>query len=196
MKTNKKSLSIVLFALIAVIVLGVGYATITAINLTINGTATASPDETNFKVAFMTDGEDTNINYKEVLKQFNAETGQYVDTEINYTDKATKPAVVDTDLTAHFNTQQLSSQGEKAIATYRVKNNSPALKASLSISCSSTNSEYFSTTCKIGTGNSTALLEAGAVATVTVEVNVLKTPVTNNQSSTISSIITAIPENN
>ena len=36
MKQNKKGLSIVLFALIAVIVLGVGYAAIEAINLTIN----------------------------------------------------------------------------------------------------------------------------------------------------------------
>ena len=181
MKNNKKSLTIALFALVAVVVLGVGYAAITAINLTINGNATATPNQANFSVKFDNTGTTSYT-----------ETPISTGTAVPYNDVA----IIDTDLTAHFNTQQLSSQGEKAIATYRVKNNSPALKASLSISCSSTNSEYFSTTCKIGTGNSTALLEPGAVATVTVEVNVLKTPVTNNQSSTISSIITAIPENN
>ena len=197
MKTNKKSLSIVLFALVAVIVLGIGYATIQAVNLTISGNATASPEQANFTVSFMEDvGETKNIEYKEILKQFNAESGLYVDTEVDYTNNTNKPAIVDTGLTAHFNTQQLTAKDEKAIATYRIKNTSPDLKADLSLNCSCTNTDYFSTTCKLGGGGSSITLNPGAVTTVTVEVTVQKTPIDNSQSSTVSTIITATPNNN
>lgn len=198
MKTNKKSLSIVLFALVAVIVLGIGYATINAINLTITGNATASPDQANFTVAFMGDvGETKNIEYKEILKQFNTETGLYVDNEVDYTNNPNKPAIVDSDLAAHFTTQQLTGKDEKAVATYRIKNTSPDLKADLAISCSCTNTEYFQTTCKLGSGGASATLNPGAVTTVTVEVTVLKTPIGDtNPTSTVSTIITATPNNN
>ena len=50
---NKKTLQIVLIALIAVVTLGIGYASISAINLIINGNATANPSDTNFKVKFL-----------------------------------------------------------------------------------------------------------------------------------------------
>ena len=49
---NKKTLQIVLVVLIAVVTLGIGYASISAINLIINGNATASVNQENFKVYF------------------------------------------------------------------------------------------------------------------------------------------------
>ena len=52
---NKKQLKILTFALIMVVVLGIGYAGITAINLVINGEATASVDQNNFKVKFLSE---------------------------------------------------------------------------------------------------------------------------------------------
>ena len=44
---NKKSLQIVLIVLIAVVTLGIGYAAISAVNLIINGNATASVNQEN-----------------------------------------------------------------------------------------------------------------------------------------------------
>ena len=40
---NKKTLQICLFVLVAVVALGIGYAAISAVNLIINGNATAKP---------------------------------------------------------------------------------------------------------------------------------------------------------
>lgn len=194
MKTNQKAITIVLFALIAVIVLGIGYATIQTVNLTISGNATASPDQSNFTVKFLNDldnddeSDPRNIEYEEQLV-----TGTVVYT--NNKPYSTRPVVIDSDLTAHFNTQQLSVAGEKAVATYRVKNTSPDLSANLNVVCSSTNTEYFQTTCRLGNGLSSESLVSGAVTTVTVEVTVLKTPLTDNQSSTISTVVTATPSN-
>ena len=44
---NKKALQIGLFVLIAVVTLGIGYAAISAVNLIINGNATARVDQNN-----------------------------------------------------------------------------------------------------------------------------------------------------
>ena len=49
---NKKTLQIVLLVVIAVVTLGIGYAAISAVNLIINGNATASVNQENFKVHF------------------------------------------------------------------------------------------------------------------------------------------------
>ena len=50
---NKKTLQIVLIVLVAVLTLGIGYASLSAINLIIDGNATANPSDTNFKVKFL-----------------------------------------------------------------------------------------------------------------------------------------------
>ena len=49
---SKKTLQIVLVVLIAVLSLGIGYAAISSVNLIINGNATASVNQDNFKVHF------------------------------------------------------------------------------------------------------------------------------------------------
>ena len=49
---NRKQIKIVIYVLIAVITLGIGYATIANIVLSINGTASGSVDSNNFNVHF------------------------------------------------------------------------------------------------------------------------------------------------
>ena len=51
---NKKKLQIMIFVLIGVITLGVGYAAISAINLVISGNATGTPSQSSFSVVFKT----------------------------------------------------------------------------------------------------------------------------------------------
>ena len=51
---NNKRLQLLLIVLIAVAALGIGYASISGVNLIINGNSTASVDQNNFKVYFVT----------------------------------------------------------------------------------------------------------------------------------------------
>ena len=53
---NKRTLQIVLVVLIALITLGIGYASISVINLIINGNATVSGNDSNFIVHFTANG--------------------------------------------------------------------------------------------------------------------------------------------
>ncbi len=180
MKNNKKSLTIALFALVAVVVLGVGYAAITAINLTISGNATATPDQENFTVKFDNTG-----------------TTSYTETPIS-TGTAVpynNVAIIDTDLTAHFNTQNLTAEGDKATVIYTVKNTSPDLKADITVSVSNSNSTYFSVTKEFGNSSDSITLNPGAVTTLKLEVTVLKTPITADQTSTVVATLNAQPNN-
>ena len=49
---NKKQIKLLLFTLVAVLTLGIGYASINAINLIISGNAIASVNDNNFKVFY------------------------------------------------------------------------------------------------------------------------------------------------
>ena len=186
MKTNKKSLSIVLFALIAVIVLGVGYAAISAINLTINGNATATPSQSNFTVKFMDDTEHSFTTYKEITAANGEKVFDLTENEV---------ASVTGDLLASFSTQELSAAGDEAIVIYTIKNTSPDLKADIVVSSTNSNSEYFQVTNVLGNNDTSITLTAGATTTVTVKVKVLKTPITADQNTTVVTTITATPNN-
>ena len=52
---NVKQLKVLIFSLVTIITLGIGYALITAINLVINGDATASVNNQNFNVKFLSE---------------------------------------------------------------------------------------------------------------------------------------------
>lgn len=173
MRQNKKGLSIVLFALIAVIVLGVGYAAVNAINLTINGNATATPQQENFSVKFRNEGSDTT------------------------SENAGNITV--SDLSASFDTVGLTKAGDKSTVTYTVKNLSPDLKANITLSCdpqSGYNTEYFNNpVCRFGNGEQEIQLEAGGITTVTVEVEVKKTPILTDQTTQVVANLEATPRN-
>ena len=164
---NKKTLQIVLIVLVAVLTLGIGYASISAINLIIDGNATANPNDTNFKVKFLNEDGVTPM----------------------IEGSPTNTVSVDSDTTASFNVSTLNGAGQSVTATYRVKNESPGIGASIGLQLTNSNPDYFKVTQKILDNK----LQAGEETTVTVKVEMLKTPVTDAVSTTITATLVATP---
>ena len=164
---NKKTLQIVLIVLIAVLTLGIGYASISAINLIINGDATANPNDNNFKVKFLYE--------KDVTPMIEG--------------APTNTVQVDSDTTASFNVSTLNGAGQSVTATYRVKNESSGIGASIGLQLTNSNPDYFQVTQKILDNK----LQAGEETTVTVKVEMLKTPVESAVSTSITATLVATP---
>ena len=163
---NKKHLKILIFTLIAIVTLGIGYAGITAINLVINGDATASVNDQNFKVRFLSEENVTPT----------------------ITGEGNTVSVKD-DTTAEFSVSTLTGLGDSEVATFRVKNESKGIGADISLSVTSSNSEYFKVTEYVADTQ----LQAGDETTVTVTVEMIKTPITDTVSTTITATLTATP---
>ena len=166
---NKKSLQIVLVVLIAVLTLGIGYASITAINLIISGNATASASQENFKVKFLKEENVTPV--------------------ITSNDGGTGDIDVTSDTTATFNISGLDAAGESATANYVVKNVSEGIGAKITIKLTSTNTEYF----KVTTTVVDDTLQAGEETDVRVKVEMLKTPIESAVSTNITATLEATP---
>ena len=162
---NKKQLKILTFALIMVVVLGIGYAGITAINLVINGEATASVDQNNFKVKFLSEE-----NVTPTITGGENNTVEVVD-----------------DLTAKFSANTLTAEGDSEVATFRVRNDSKGIGAKIKLGLTNTNTDYFKVTEYIADSE----LQAGDETTVTVTVEMLKTPVESEVSTTITATLEA-----
>ena len=163
---NKKKIQIMIFVLIAVITLGVGYAAISAINLVINGNATGSVNQENFKVKFTTAAVTT----------------------------GTGTAGIDTNdpKVATFNVTGLTKVGDTAIASYTVLNDSPGIGASISLDLTNSNTEYFSVTEAIGDTE----LQAGDTTTATITVTMVKTPIESAVTTSITGTLIASPLEN
>ena len=164
---NKKALQIVLLVVIAVVTLGIGYAAISAVNLIINGNATASVNQENFKVHFT---------------QAQAITG---------TTGASGTSSIDTqdDTKAMFDVTGLTKVGDYAEAVYTVRNDSNGVGAEISLSVSNSNSEYFKVTETILDNK----LQAGEETTAKVKVEMIKTPITDSVSTSITATLIATP---
>lgn len=169
---KKKRTLTVVAAVLAVLMLGVGYAAVANDVLTINGTASATPSDDNFVVQF---DQDT-----AVVKGDNV-TADYTD--------ATN---------ATFAVSGLTAKGQTASATYAIENLSPDLSANLTATIGNmTNGEsgteddktYFNVTYSFGS----TTVAAGGNTTLTVTVTMLKTPVTEDVSVTFPVTITATP---
>jgi len=170
---NKKTLQIVLIVLVAVLTLGIGYAAISAVNLIINGNATANPSDTNFKVKFL---KETGVTPK-----ITSEYGGTGDIDVT------------SDTTATFNITGLDAVGESAVANFKVKNESNNVGAEISLSVTNSNSEYFKVTETINDNK----LQAGEETTATVKVEMIKTPINNAVATSITATLIATPlENN
>ena len=165
---NKKTLQIVLVVLIAVLSLGIGYATISNINLIIDGNATANPNDNNFKVHFVETADTPNLEGNVTL------TGS-ADIDKNDNTMAT------------FNVGGLTKEGDYAIATYTIINNSNDVGAKLSLELTNSNADYFKVTETI----TDTELQAGNTTTGTVKVEMIKTPLTNEVTTSITAKITA-----
>ena len=151
-----------LVLLVAVLLVAVGYAAITATQLTINGTANATTKQENFTVEF---------------------TGTPT---VSDADKVEAKLVAQKPLNAIMNVSKLTAKGDTATATYTIANTS----ADLSATTSNTNDEYF----KITQNIAKATVAAGDTTTITVTVELIKTPITQDEETTIGVAITAEPQ--
>ena len=160
---NKKKLQIVLLVLVAVLTLGIGYASITAVNLIINGNGTASVSQENFKVYF---------------------------TNSTITEGKGTVSIDEEDATiGYFDITGLSKVGDYAEAVYIVRNDSNGVGAEISLNLSNTNNEYFKVTETILDNK----LQAGEETTAKVKVEMIKTPVTDSVSTSITATLIATP---
>ena len=163
---NKKKLQIMIFVLIGVITLGVGYAAISSINLVINGNATGSPSQSSFSVVF---------------KSASVTTGTGTAT-INNQDATI----------AYFDVSGLSKTGDTAVATYTIKNESNGVGASIFLNVTNTNTEYFQVTETVADTE----LQANEQTTATITVELLKTPLENNVTTSVVGTLHATPMEN
>lgn len=173
MKNNKTILGLVL--LIAILLLGIGYASITGLTLNIDGTATATADTANFIVKFTDAQKGTNC---------------------------TKAEIASTDTTGKTATMEVSglaNANDEATATFEITNESPDLKAILSVTTSqavdkvaeSGDAAYFDVTTDIL--NNTTSLEPEGTRTVQVTVK-LKETIKDDKTATINIQLNAVPE--
>lgn len=115
---NRNTRAVVgLVLLIAVLLVAIGYAAITAVTLNINGSAQATPEQTNFTVKFS--GTPTVSDSSKVVAVINQQD----------------------QLKATMNVNGLTAKGDTATATYTIANTSADLSAVLSATTSNTKEE-------------------------------------------------------
>jgi len=159
---------------VAILVLGVGYA-MSNIELSINGKVSATVSDENFKVAF--DGTPS--------------------TTTSSTDVTAEASITaDTNnLAAEMTVSNLSTIGDKATATFTIKNSSTDLGADLSAvitQVSGTYKDYFKVSVNEA-WNDTVSVAAGQSTTIEVTVELIKTPIEAINDQTFSVAITATP---
>lgn len=153
-----------LILLLAVLMLGIGYAAMSNITLNIGGSASAIVEDENFKVKF---------------------TGT---PEVSSSDVT---ATITDDHNATLNVTGLSAKGDKVTATYTIENASEDLSASVAVpTITNSNEDYFTVTTDMSASQT---LAAGGNTTVTVTVELVKTPVDADQTADIKVSLVASP---
>ena len=160
---RKTNKIIIAIILISVMLLGIGYAAIQNITLNVTGTAQADPNQANFTVKF---SETTSVS-----------------------DASKVIAAVTNDTNATINVEGLTAAGETVTATYTVQNTSDDLSADLTVETTNSNKEYFTISSEL---EKTSLI-AGEATTLTVTVELIKTPITDTETATIGIQLTAAP---
>ena len=163
----------VIAILMAIVLLGVGYAVISSINLNVNGSqATANADPANFVVKF---DEESTFSYSG-----------------NPTGSTVTLARID-DKNASFTIEGLTKKGDKVTITYPIVNESDTLKAELAApAITNDNDEYFTVTA-VSPSAGTELAESGGTTNLVLEVEVIKTPVDDNETANITATVEASP---
>ena len=160
----KKTTKVIIIAiLVAVLLLGIGYAAIQNITLNIAGKATADPSQSNFKVMFTGTPEVSDSTYV--------------------------TAGITDDTNATINVRGLTTKGQIVSATYIVQNVSTDLSADLGLVTTNSNTEYFTISSELAKTS----LVAGEATTVTVTAELIKIPIQEAVSSTVGVQITAAP---
>lgn len=160
--------------LIAIILLGVGYAAISDTVLTVTGSsATITADPNNFVVKYKAQSEMTS----------SGSTGSSVNIVRNS----------DTDVT--FTVTGLTKKDDTVTVTLPIVNLSETLKATLGTpTITNTNTEYFDVTINTALAG-TVLVEETGTANLVITVTAKKTPVTADETTTITAQISATPTN-
>ena len=171
MKRDKKKKGLVIIILlIAVLVLGVGYAAISNVTLHITGQATAISDNDNFDVNFIG------------TPSF-SKTGASAGANI--------VAAISDVHTATIQVTGLKKVGDYVTATYDIKNVSPEnITAALSASVDNSNETYF----QVDYVFDQISLAKGDETAVTITVSLIKAVVSDDQNATIDVTITATPQ--
>ena len=159
-KTNQ---IIVVVLIIALLLLGIGYAAIQNITLNIEGIVTADPSQSNFKVKY---------------------TGTPKVSDNTYV-----TAGITDDINATISVNGLTQKGQTVSAEYTVQNVSTDISADLSVATTNSNTEYFTLKSELAKTS----LTAGEATTVKVTVELTKTPIAGSVNSTIGVRLTAMP---
>ena len=166
MKKNN-SIKIMIFSLIALIAIGIGYSIISNINLSVNGSGGVSVNQNNFKVKFL----NANPNKPTI------------------DDSPTNTISIIDDTTASFNVSTLSKKGDIVNAIIKVKNESNGIGARISLDLSNSNQEYFNVEEYVDDCE----LEVGDITYVRVSIEMIKTPTNNIESTNIVAKLIANP---
>lgn len=162
---KKRNTYVGLFLLVAVLMLGIGYAAISNISLYITGTAKATISDENFKVKFT--GTPT-VNKEDIVTA-------------TITDDTHATMVVDS----------LKAKGDTATATYTILNESADLSASIEeVKAEISDTEYFSVDTSI---TDPVTVAAGQTTEVTVTVTLVKTPIDSDKEANIDVELVASP---
>ena len=194
---RRKNGKLYLGILVAVMVLGIGYASITAIPLIINGSATAKATATQ---------EDFNVHFNDFVSGQNyitytetAETDSLTQTIDNAkkvsaassnTDKEASITIANDGLSATVSVLNMTNVDDTVTLTIPVINESDDIKADLSASVVNNNEEYFNVTAEPAVAT---LNGSDATTTVTVTVKVIKVPKVDNINGTFTVTLTADP---
>ena len=169
MRNSRKKIKVFLFVLISILTISIGYASISAINLLINGNGTVSVNQNNFKVHFTE------------AKEITGTTGVSGTTIIESNDTI-----------ASFNVTGLTKVGDYAEAKYTVSNDSNTVGAEISLNVTTTNTEFFKVTETIDDNK----LQAGEETLATVKVEMIKTPITDSVTTSVTAKLIANPLDN
>ena len=162
---KKRNTYVGLILLVAVLMLGIGYAAITNITLNITGSAKAVVSDENFKVRF---------------------TGTPT-----VSDEDVVTATITDDVTATINVESLVAKGDKDTATYTIENASDDLSASIAVpTVENSNDEYFSVTTDM---TDAVTVASKGTTTVTVTVELIKTPIEADETTDITVSLVASP---
>ena len=181
MKRKRKGL-IVLAIVAMVAILGIGYAAITNVGFTINGSASAEGDQSAFNVHFSAVGFD----------------GEEIKTAA---DKITHNETQDDAHSGTFSISGLTTQGDNAQFVYTVKNDSTDLSAVIpkdSIKVSSLTGKaatYFTVAVESQNPAGDVNIAPGGTTTITVTVTLNKTPIEKVDTGDLTVTFVANPSN-
>ena len=196
-RKNKKEGKLFLGILLAVVVLGVGYAAISGVNLIINGSAkaVASAQQEDFIVHFdnlSDEGEYITYSETAAVDSFNQTfvNSKNVTAASSETNKSASVSISNDQLSATVDVLNMTKVGDTVTFMMPVINESDGIKADLSVDIENNNEEYFNVTAVPATET---LNGNGATTTLQVTVNVVKVPTEDDVTGTFTVTLAANP---